>query len=58
MTDKLTVFDIMDKLEETPQDQKAAVLDRLLSEYDGDDKELIEPDLRSSIAMTGNLKAI
>jgi hypothetical protein len=58
MTEKLTVFDIMEILEAAPREEKETVLTRLLEEYDGDDKDLIEPDLWSSVALTSDIQAL
>lgn len=49
----LTLDEIMEAVERAAPTDKVEVAERLLADYDGDDKELVEPDILS-IACLGS----
>lgn len=46
-----TVDEIFEAIEAAPPGDKVATAERMLAEYDGDDKDLIEPDVLETAFM-------
>lgn len=44
----ITIQDIFDAIEKAPPDKKLETAEEMLRQYEGDDKELIEPDILAS----------
>lgn len=47
----MTPFEIIRKAKAAPPDKREAVVTRLLKEYEGEDKELIEPWIWEALAV-------
>ena len=51
----ITVEDIFDAIEKAPSAKKVETAEKMLDQYEGEDKDLIEPDiLASAINVQGN----
>lgn len=50
----LTLDEIMEAIEAAPNNEKVAVAERLMDQYEGDDKAVVEPDILSSAIVSTN----